>query len=541
MFHRVTRLFPLLPCCARNAFFRRLRSHQSVALLTLGLICGLLLPVSLPARAADTAREHFDLGVKNYNSKKMDDALAEFQKAHELSPKEPTALFWIGFIQLQQRHYEEALQPMLDAVALRPNLADGHLNLGNIYDGLKRYPEAVKEFETAIKLEPKMPRLADAYYNLGSLDLKMGHKTEALSAFQKAVSLSPNDAYVQDGLGYAFQMSGNYMDAIPPHQAATRLEPTNPSFWLNLGLAQQSAAHKLLASKSAADHTAGKTQLIAAQTSLAQAQKFAPEDYTIRAAYGETLYELERDEAAATQFTKAAQLRPADPKPLYNLGLVQSRLKHYDAAIKAYQGVLKLDPNNIGALQGLGAAQYEQSHYADAALTFQKLTTLKSESASAWANYSLSLQNAGKNDEATAVLEDAVKHVGTGPALAPLCLTLGVHYFKQGDTAGTTRARELFAQAAQADPTNANAHNGLGLVAQKDHKYDEAITHFTKATQLDTNFADAFNNLGVAYEAKGDLPKAIAACRKATQLAPGNTLAKENLTRMTTKGAALGK
>lgn len=503
------------------------------------LTCGLLLSAPmLPAHAADTAREHFELGVKAYNSSKMDDALAEFQKAHELSPKEPTSLFWIGFIYLQQRHYQEALQPTLDAVALRPNIADGHLNLGNIYDGLKRYPEATKEFETAIKLEPKMPRLADAYYNLGSLDLKMDRKTEALAAFQKAVSIAPNDPYAQDGLGYAYQITGNYTAAIPAHQAATRLTPNNASFWLNLGLAQQNAARKQLDSKSAADRAAGQTLLTAAQSSLAQAQKLAPEDYTIRATYGEALYESKRDEEASAQFKKAAQLHPAEYKPLYNLALAQSRLKHYEAAEEAYRGVLKLDPNNIGALQGLGATQYSRREFGEAALTFQKLTTLKPGSASAWADYSLSLENAGKSDEAASVLEESLNHVGEGPASAPLRLTLGVHLFKKGDDVSVTRARDLFAQVAQSSPNNADAYNGLGLVAQKQRKYDDAITNFTRATTLNPRFADAFNNLGVAYEAKGDMPQAIAACRKATQIDPNNRLAKENLTRMTTKGAA---
>ena len=301
MFDRTSRF-----SAARIYKARMLKRRRSLLLPgALLLTCGLLLSAPALLAHADTAREHFDLGVKAYNSSKMDDAMAEFQKAHELSPKEPTSLFWIGFIYLQQRHYEEALQPTLDAVALRPNMADGHLNLGNIYDGLKRYPEATREFETAIKLEPKMPRLADAYYNLGSLDLKMDRKAEALAAFQKAVSIAPGDPYAQDGLGYAYQISGNYAAAIPAHLAATRLTPNNANFWLNLGMAQQNAARKQLDSKNGADRAAGQTLLTAAQTSLAQAQKLAPEDYTIRATYGETLYEAKRDEEASAQFPKS--------------------------------------------------------------------------------------------------------------------------------------------------------------------------------------------------------------------------------------------
>ena len=280
------------------------RPKQSFRHVRIGLVFALLILISPIAAYADSAREHFDQGIQLYKSNKLDDALTEFQKAHELAPKEPTALFWTGFLYLQKRNYQEALQPTLDGLALRPNFADGHINLGNIYDGLKRYADAAKEFETAIKLEPTMPRLADAYYNLGSAYLSLDRKPDAITAFQKAASLAPEDGYVQDRLGYAYQVVGTWDKAVAAHQSATRLVPANANFWLNLGLAQQNLGIRQ-ATKYGPDSAVSKTSLDASRDAFAHAVKLAPEDYAIRESYGVSLYELGRDEAAITQFKKA--------------------------------------------------------------------------------------------------------------------------------------------------------------------------------------------------------------------------------------------
>lgn len=504
-------------------------SHLSRRLwtcLALGFVWGLA-----PAPAyADTAREHFDLGIKNYKSSKLDDAVTEFQKAHELSPREPTSLFWLGFIYLQERRYQDALQPTQDALQLRPNFADGHLNLGNIYDGLKRYPEAVTEFETAIQMEPNMPRLSDAYYNLGSVNLKMNRKPEAIAAFQKAASIAPNDGYVEDGLGYAYQASGDFDRAVAAHQLAVKATPANANFWLNLGLAQQSLARKQTA---VANPVAARSTLTAATDSLAHAANLAPNDFAVREAYGESLYDAQQNTQAVEQFRMASRLNPKDARPLYNIGLTQTRLKHYGPAAEAFQGVLQISPNNVDALRGLGVAQYENTQYAEAAQTYIKLTTLAPTDVSAWTNYSLALQNQGRPADAAKVLEDALTHVGTGKNTIPLRLGLAGYLYQKGGADALTKARNLYQQVLQADATNADAHNGLGLVAQKERRYDDAIASFKRAVALNPRYDDAYNNLGIAYEAKGDVGQAVANCRKAVQINPKNTLAKDNLARLT--------
>ena len=88
-------------------------------------------------------------------------------QARKATPDDPVILYSIGFINLQEQKYADALEPLNRPIKLDPTSADAYLDLGNVYDDLKHYDEAVADaFETVIKLDPKS---ADAHYNLGSV------------------------------------------------------------------------------------------------------------------------------------------------------------------------------------------------------------------------------------------------------------------------------------------------------------------------------------------------------------------------------------
>jgi Flp pilus assembly protein TadD len=62
-----------------------------------------------------------------------------------------------------------------------------------------------------------------------------------------------------------------------------------------------------------------------------------------------------------------------------------------------------------------------------------------------------------------------------------------------------TDAIDLFRQAIELDPDEANAHEGLATACFLGQEYDEAITHFNRVTQLKPRDARAFINLGALY------------------------------------------
>ena len=144
-----------------------------------------LLSLALVVKA-DDVKDHFDKGLKLYNEKKLDSSLGEFNSALKGSPKDPTILRWVGFLNLEKQNYEAARSPLEQAVALEPKSVVAHLNLGNVYDGLKQYSKALGEFKEVTKLKPNSP---DAYFNIGLLYSKVGKWNDAAEALRTSAKL----------------------------------------------------------------------------------------------------------------------------------------------------------------------------------------------------------------------------------------------------------------------------------------------------------------------------------------------------------------
>jgi tetratricopeptide (TPR) repeat protein len=71
------------------------------------------------------------------------------------------------------------------AIALDPQLAKAHFQLGVLYGDEGRYPEAIASLEQAVRLEPSM---AQAHYRLGQAYRRTGREdlaAKALEAFQR--------------------------------------------------------------------------------------------------------------------------------------------------------------------------------------------------------------------------------------------------------------------------------------------------------------------------------------------------------------------
>src|SRR5215831_11644377 len=77
------------------------------------------------------------------------------------------------------------------AVAVNPNSAEAHSNLGWGYYGQHQYDEATKSFRQALTLDRN---LLDAHYGLALTLKEAGSGPEAVGEFETVVKLAPQDA-----------------------------------------------------------------------------------------------------------------------------------------------------------------------------------------------------------------------------------------------------------------------------------------------------------------------------------------------------------
>lgn len=118
------------------------------------------------------------------------------------------------------------------ALAIAPQLAEGHTCLGNVYFSTGRYEEAVEQFQRSLDLDhtsDETLRLLAAAYQ------KQGKPLAAEEAFRKAVSLRPNYWTVYNAFGTFYYNQARYAEAEAMFQKAIKLAPLNFRGYSNLG------------------------------------------------------------------------------------------------------------------------------------------------------------------------------------------------------------------------------------------------------------------------------------------------------------------
>jgi len=118
------------------------------------------------------------------------------------------------------------------AVRYSPGSAIPHYNLGNALEAAGRLPEALAEWDTAIRIDPAYaPRLkqpmAEAHNDLGvTLASAPGRLPEAISHFETALRLAPAYADAHYNLGLALSnIPARTPEAISELETALRLRP----------------------------------------------------------------------------------------------------------------------------------------------------------------------------------------------------------------------------------------------------------------------------------------------------------------------------
>jgi len=115
------------------------------------------------------------------------------------------------------RQMPEAEKEYRDALRLRPDLLEVHLELGEVYAGAFQWAKAEEEFRAQAKLQPGN---AEAIFRLGSALLEQGKVHEARAELLRANKLMPDMPETLYSLGKAASLEG---DAAAAEREWTKL------------------------------------------------------------------------------------------------------------------------------------------------------------------------------------------------------------------------------------------------------------------------------------------------------------------------------
>jgi len=107
----------------------------------------------------------------------------------ELRPTSWNGFHRLGFLYFRTSRYEKAVKACRQAIALNPDVATTHFNLGAALLRLGRFEEARTALDDSIRIRP----VPQAYSNLGVAHYLLGRFPEAAASFQRAIDLAPKD------------------------------------------------------------------------------------------------------------------------------------------------------------------------------------------------------------------------------------------------------------------------------------------------------------------------------------------------------------
>ena len=163
--------------------------------------------------------------------------IADVQDAAErlaANSNEPQDLFVAADVFLMNTRQDEAVPLLEKYLEKNPNDPRAWVGLGMGYEDMKRFDDAQKAFQRAIKEDPKF---ADAEYQLGVLISLSGNSAAALEHFQNAVQINPNHAPSLERLGNSYLEAGQFEKARDVLLKSETLDPQNRKVEYGLALA----------------------------------------------------------------------------------------------------------------------------------------------------------------------------------------------------------------------------------------------------------------------------------------------------------------
>jgi tetratricopeptide (TPR) repeat protein len=266
----------------------------------------------------------FELGVC---SRKPLEQAGAFRTALAVRPDAAEAHYNLGVILGGQSELDEAASCYRSAITLRPTHSGAYNNLGLILEKQHHVVEAIACYRQAIASEPKY---ASAHINLGSALQTQGRVSEAVGWYRKGLAIDPNHAAGQNNLGTALRHLNRLDEAIVCFRAAIKIDPNHAMAWCNLGhvLRQQERFQEALPVFRRA-HELGSRQ----------------KDWSYPTLYW--VAETQRWIALDKQFTalKRGKGPPADPRRQLELAeFCVSQKKRYVAAARLYASALAAEP-----------------------------------------------------------------------------------------------------------------------------------------------------------------------------------------------------
>ena len=504
------------------------------------------------------AEDAYNAAVAAQSATKYSEAVPLYQKAIQLMPKNSDYVYSLGTcyqaagqIDLAAEQYQKAIQmdgknkdfqkalaaaiglkadPMIDAAVKKqtagdlpgaiagykqvlqmdPNNARAHTNLGTALQQSDDFQNALAEYDTGYKLDPK-GEVNDLY--LGAvIDENNSQAARAVEKYKKYMKEAPAGTYIQQAKdrvaallknpsavqhlqtqaeqkkertsaeafenAVKLQQASKFDESLAQYDIALGVDPNNDGYWYSKGTCFQA-----------------KGDIANAIKCYDKAISINPKNKT----YSET---------------KVAALG-AQSAPIMDQAVAKHQAGDLPAAIALYKQALAIDANNAHGWTNLGGAQQSSEDFAGARASYAQAYKLdpKGEVDNL---YFMGILDENANQGAKAV-DDYTKYLQQAPKG-----TYAVQAQQRYSTLklDPSKVQKIVTQAESKKSADAQNAYDDAVKLQQAQKYDDAIASYKKAIAVSPNEASYYYSMGTCYQAKSDFDNALENYKKAAALNP---------------------
>jgi len=442
----------------------------------------------------------------------------------------------------------------------RPNDPDTHLAVANFLSAQKKYPEATREIQKAIRLDPNY---GDGYLALALVQTRAGDFDGAEANYKKAIDLKATAANPRMALAEFYRFRGRNGEAEQETERVISSDPKDlnarasmATLYIAEGKKKEAEALLTQVKRDFSDNPDGYRMLgdyyfeqgnidraLAEYASLHNAH---PKDLVVSKHYIQLLLLMNRvDEAdklneallsskvkddEALVFRGAVQLRrgkvndavqtlqsvvvknPNLAVAHYQLGLALSKQGELNRAAGEWQQAVRLQPMMTDAYRALAAVSLRKGDMAGLAQYASEIIRREPASTDGYAFRAGSLMAQGRLPEAEA---DARKAIEVAPESPVGYAEMGSLNFAEQKLPA---AENWYEQALGHDPNSLDALEGLTNLYLSQKQPDKAIARINAQIERTPSNSAFYYVLGVAENSKGDLPAAETALKKSVEL-----------------------
>jgi len=233
-------------------------------------------------------------------------AIEEFRKIPPDAFNYTDALGHIAYLYLEAGEGEKGITLLKEAIAVDKSKFDLYLHLAGLYEGQKRYREAL---DTLLAVEADFPGESRIHFRIGILHDKLGERDKLIERMKKALAITPEDPQALNYLGYTYVEMGTNLDE--------------------------------------------------ALSLLKKAVSLRPNDGFILDSLGWAYFKLKRYRDAVAELERAAEIVNDDPTIKEHLADAYFATRDYTRAIKLYRQVLQMEPDRKDILDKIKKAKAE--------------------------------------------------------------------------------------------------------------------------------------------------------------------------------------